>query len=49
MILPRFKTETPEDGSVIRARACADSLQHSAGAVGCRGLERADAAVARRA
>jgi hypothetical protein len=48
VILPRFKTaiSARRMASVCRACAHADSLRRSAGAVGYRGLERADAAVA---
>ena len=46
VILRGSRMEPREDGSVCRARAYADSLRRSVGEVGCRGLERADAAVA---
>ena len=47
--LARFNAGSPGGWQLCTARACADSWRCLAGAAGAGGLERADAAVARRA
>jgi hypothetical protein len=49
VILHGLRLERRKDGSFCRVPACADSLRRSTGVAGCGDLERADAAVARRA